>query len=437
MRGTDFNDLHQAEGLDRVREIIKGASIPEPIPTTEERKFLFISAVDILSQPVEIRPLLGKVIERGTTGQLFGPSGGGKTFVVLDMACAVGTGREWNGNQCEKGLVPYFVGEGHSGIKRRIKAYHKQKGYPDLSNLHISRSVISFDAAGIRAVISEIRELEASTGQKVALIVVDTLARHLQGDENSTRDMSDFVRVVDSLRDAFPGSTVIIVHHTGNNVEHGDRSRGSSALKAACDFEIKCDKGLLTFTKVKDGEQPEPIEFKLVPVEIGIDDNGEPITSCIVKYGERSAKNKEVPLTAGERELLELVKMNPGILTGDLRTALFNQRKERDPDAKYDTIKKAFGRSLDGLIDKQKVFIDGNSVKEGQGTKQGHLGDMSLMGMGTDRDTLLKECPDVPPRPLSELAQSPEIGLSPYTDQNTYDDLEDFDIDGIEVIHAG
>ena len=81
----------------------------------ESAKPFFISAIGMLTEPVEIRPLLGKVIERGCTGQLFGPSGGGKTFVALDMSLAVGTGGEWSGNRCDRGVVLYFAGEGTPG----------------------------------------------------------------------------------------------------------------------------------------------------------------------------------------------------------------------------------------------------------------------------------------------------------------------------------
>ncbi len=224
---------------------------PPPEPdciSVAEDKSLFVSATYMLSAPVKIEPLLGKVIERGCTGQMFGPSGSGKSFVAIDMACAVGTGGKWNGNQCEQGIVLYFAGEGLAGLRRRVKAWHRHNNNADLSRVNISRSVITFDAAGIRKVIVEVRQLEEITGDKVALIVIDTLARHIQGDENNTQNMSEFVQSVDGLRGAFPGSTAVIVHHTGNNAEATNRSRGSSALKAACDFEIQCDKGLLTYT---------------------------------------------------------------------------------------------------------------------------------------------------------------------------------------------
>ena len=223
--------------------------------------------------------------------------------------------------------------------------------------MYVSRSVIAFEADSIRTVVAEVKELEAQTGVQVALIVIDTLARHIEGDENSTRDMTEFVRAVDGLRNAFPGSTAVIIHHTGNNAEAITRSRGSSALKAACDFEIQCDKGLLTFTKVKDGEQPEPMEFKLMPVEIGKDEDGEPITSCVVTYGERSQRHQGEALTSMERLAVQALadasvrtgssaEENPAALVGDWRESFY-------------TLRRAFLRAAEGLAGKKFIAEDG------------------------------------------------------------------------------
>lgn len=185
---------------------------PETVKSPEQASTprpQFICAAEVLTQTVEIKKLIGRLIERGTTGQLFGPSGDGKTFVVLDMCLCVGTGSMWNSIFCEEGIVLYFAGEGHTGLRRRVKAWHRHHEETNLSNVHISQSVITFDAAGLRKVVAEAKTLEEQTGKKVALLVIDTLARHLLGDENSTRDMSDFVRAVDGLRDNFPESTAI------------------------------------------------------------------------------------------------------------------------------------------------------------------------------------------------------------------------------------
>lgn len=360
---------------------------------------LFISAAEMLLQKIVISPLIGKLIERDRTGQIFGPPESGKSFIALDMGLCVATGEAWNGHHCEHGTVLYFAGEGHKGLSRRVKAWHQAHKQSDVLNFHSSRSTITFDARGLEGVVSEGLALQEQTGQTISLIIIDTLARHIQGDENSTQNMSEFVQMVDKLRNTFPGCTAIIVHHTGNDSD-AVRSRGSSALKAACDFEIHCNKGTLKFTKMKDGEKPAPIGFELLPIEVGIDEDGEPITSCTVQYNEHTAKTGEVALTAIEQILMGLVDDYPELSSDALKTVFFDKRKEEKPEPSQETLKKSFKRSLDGLIKKGKVFIDGEMVKSGQGTLSGHLRDMSSeteeQEVGTYRDTPLKGCPDVP-----------------------------------------
>lgn len=408
---TDFNDMHKLAGLEAVKVALQGPRAVEPIPSpvpaivaAPERKRLFISAAEMLSRPVEIKPLIGKLIERASTGQLFGPSGHGKTFAALDMALSVGTGGDWNGHQCERGAVLYFAGEGHAGLMRRVKAWDRDNGYSDLSSVHISASIVSFDTVGISAVIAEVRELEAHAGT-VALIIVDTLARHIQGDENSTRDMSDFVKAVDGMRDAFPGSTALVIHHTGNHADNADRSRGSSALKAACDFEIRCNDGQLTFTKMKDGEAPPPIDFKLVPVEIGTDESGEPITSCIMRYGERSAKNqkaKGAKLSREQSSVLHIVAGAEGITVDDARAEYTRRKTAFDTSIKLNSIRKSFSRALETLTEKGEVVMKGEVLTR---RHRGHEGTFSTNvphGEGTGQDIYLKVCPECPPCPLSE-----------------------------------
>ena len=378
-------------------------------------KRLFISAMEMLSKRIIVRPLIGKLIERGTTGQIFGPPASGKSFVELDMGLCVATGSKWNGHECEQGAVLYFAGEGHKGLIKRIKAWTLKHGTLVEPFFFSSRSTISFDKAGLDKVVAEGLSLQKQIGQPISLIIIDTLARHLQGDENSASDMSAFVRMVDGLRNTFPGSTAIIVHHTGNDAESG-RSRGSSALKAACDFEIHCHKGLLTFTKRKDGEKPAPIGFDLIPIEVGIDEDGESITSCSVEYKEHTSKTGEVALTVMERILMELIDDYPELRSNDLKTVFFDKRRESVPNAKQEALKKSFSRCLASLIEKEKIFMDGDIVKAGQGTLPGHSKDMSLQTKeqedGTDRDIPLKGCPDVPADCLVESAdntQTPEF----------------------------
>lgn len=308
---------------------------------------LFLSASDFLNSTITATYLISGLIERDTTGQLFGPSGGGKTFTALDMALAVATGGETlDGHRAGQGLVLYLAGEGHNGLRRRVKAWQMSNGktVEDLRLFHVSSKTISLDGDGIQEIIAEVQELESVHDTAVALTVIDTLARHIEGDENSTRDMGTFIKAVDSLRMACPGSVALLVHHTGHGEEVRTRSRGSSALKGAMDFEMKVDTGEIAFTKMKDGEQPEPIEFKLLPVVVGSDEDGNELTSCVVQYGERAEHHKAKRYTPMEKHAIKaLVEASSGplrvdhggkygALVSDWKEAFFTLRRTQEPD---------------------------------------------------------------------------------------------------------
>jgi hypothetical protein len=67
-------------------------------------------------------------------------------------------------------------------------------------------------------------------------------------------------------------SCVLVVHHSGKNIESG--SRGSSALKAAIDSELEligdATRMTLRCTKQKDGPAADPLWLKLHPVESSV-----------------------------------------------------------------------------------------------------------------------------------------------------------------------
>lgn len=382
---------------------------------------LFIGGNELLTSEPRVNWIIKGLIESDSTGQLFGPSGGGKSFVALDLVLAVATGQAWNGKDTKQGAVLYLAGEGRTGMKRRIKAWYQQAGNPNLSLFNLSQHTVQFDETALGKIVRAGKEIESATGHDVAFIVVDTLNRHMPGDENSTREMSSFISVADEIRAEFPGSALMIVHHTGNSDEAKHRSRGSSALKAACDFEMHVDKGLLTFTKLKDGNLPEPMPFKLCPVQIGSDEDGEPVVSCVVEYGERSQRHREADLTPNERTLLGLCKAYPDILIGDLRNVFYNKRRELEPEAKYATLKKAFSRAWEGISAKGFVDLNNNSVTWGQGDKGGHLGDMYLEGdRGTLGDTpkgVVSPCPCTPCPPLPLSTHDPLDDLNEFIDQ--------------------
>jgi len=115
-------------------------------------------------------------------------------------------------------------------------------------------------------------------------IVVDTLHRFLNGDENSAQDARTMLDACAALQEEF-GAAMILVHHTGVSEEAQHRARGSSAWRGALDVEMsvipgKADQPIeLIQRKVKDAEAVDPAHVSLEAVELPgwIDEDGEAV----------------------------------------------------------------------------------------------------------------------------------------------------------------
>jgi hypothetical protein len=223
--------------------------------------------------------VIERYIEWDGLSVLFGPSGVGKSFVVISMACCVATGTPWFGMPVRKGPVFYIAGEGHNGLMRRFKAWSVESGV-SLADapLYKSRKAVQIlDAESAAVLREEIERMTRQYGEPV-MIIIDTLARNFgDGDENAAKDIGRYVAVLDEIRAQYK-CHIMSVHHSGHNQ---DRARGSSALKAAMDQEIGvagvAGHIAMKVTKMKDEETPIPKMFKLKQMIIGTDDIGEEV----------------------------------------------------------------------------------------------------------------------------------------------------------------
>jgi hypothetical protein len=223
--------------------------------------------------------VIERYIEWDGLSVLFGPSGVGKSFVVISMACCVATGTPWFGMPVRKGPVFYIAGEGHNGLMRRFKAWSVESGV-SLADapLYKSRKAVQIlDAESAGVLREEIERMAEKYGAPV-MVIIDTLARNFgDGDENAAKDIGRYVAVLDEIRAQYK-CHIMSVHHSGHNQ---DRARGSSALKAAMDQEIGvagvAGHIAMKVTKMKDEETPIPKMFKLKQMIIGTDDIGEEV----------------------------------------------------------------------------------------------------------------------------------------------------------------
>jgi hypothetical protein len=96
--------------------------------------------------------------------------------------------------------------------------------------------------------------------------------------------MGAFVMALDLLR-ARLGCTIIAIHHVGKEAARG--GRGHSLLHCDVDTEIKIERrqdgiSVATVTKQRDMPAGGEIAFRLWQVELGKDQNGKPVTTCVV-----------------------------------------------------------------------------------------------------------------------------------------------------------
>lgn len=181
--------------------------------------------------------------------------------------------------------VVYLAGEGHSGLRRRLRAWTQHHG--GSADAPFTLGTYAFDLNS-PAAEHEAAAAIAALPETPKLVVVDTLHRFMAGDENSAADAKTLIDACGRLQKQF-GCSVLLVHHTGNSAEAQQRARGSSAWRAALDFELslKQASGLISLScqKLKDGAAPADKYFKLEEVEIDgmIDADGKPVRSPVIE----------------------------------------------------------------------------------------------------------------------------------------------------------
>lgn len=250
--------------------------------------------------------LIDDLLTQGGMTVLYGDSNSGKTFVALDMAYAIASGKDWNGKKTTKGLVVYIAAEGGRGIKARVAALKKKYGWENTAfaiiPCPINLTSTQKDAAEL---LSLVATAEAQYAQPAALIVVDTVSRALAGaDENSSTDMGAFVANVDRIR-ARTKAHLLCVHHSGKDKAKG--ARGHSLLRAATDTEIEIADKCVTVTKQRDLDYGEPMNFKLEVINLGVAKSGKELTSCVIKWVSEEEINLE--LTSAEQNYLEALEI--------------------------------------------------------------------------------------------------------------------------------
>lgn len=297
---------------------MNGQTIADAVPFETSRALELRDAFipfDQVTPNLETSYLVQGWLGAGGLSVLYGPSNTGKTFVAVDLALHVASGTAWRDKKVCGGAVVYVAAEGGAGIRNRFAALKMAK--PSLAaEVKLDLLPTHLDLHGSEDATALCAALPVS---KCALIVIDTMARSMgEGDENSAKDLGQFILNCDIIRER-TGAHVLIVHHSGKNAAAG--ARGSSALRAAVDTEIEISEGQIACTKQRDMEIPNKLYFSLNSIELGRDQDGDVVTSAVVVEASSKAPTSKKKRVSGQAEvalqaLREVIKLSGKRQTG-------------------------------------------------------------------------------------------------------------------------
>ncbi|PUE41421.1 AAA family ATPase [Limnohabitans sp. Bal53] len=357
----DFEDVSSAHTPAAAAPVTQAAPSGETsAPAAPTNRFEFQQFADYLDRK-PISWIIKRILPQAEVGVVYGESGAGKSFFALDLVMSVATGTPWKDRQVVQGTVAYICAEGAGGFALRMKAYAEHHDIDGTTvPLHVLAGAPNFlDKADIKDLVSSLKKLP-----NLSLIVVDTLAQVTAGgNENSGEDMGRALSHCKALHQV-TGAMVLMVAHSGKDASKG--IRGWSGIKGALDVELLVeragDERAASITKMKDGSgEGEQHGFKLTTVSLGVDRDGEPITSCVLHHTAMVPKSKRKAEPRGAiqavvlRKAIELTDL-PGVVT---TTQLVDAAADEIPETgtKRDQRRQHTLRALESLVAANRISL--------------------------------------------------------------------------------
>jgi hypothetical protein len=258
---------------------------PNPPGTApgRDKRINLLSVGEIFAMPDPTELVEGLLMERENTA-LVGEPKCGKTFVALEIALSIAADVMVLGSRkvCRSGKVVYLSGEGHGGMKRRIRAWlatHNLKK-ESISGRFFYNANVPMTQGGIEECQAYIEAIQAKEGMP-ALVVIDTMARSLGGlDENASNSATLYLDMTEVLRRSLKCTVLTLAHASNKPQARKDGKvdiRGSSGFAAGFDAvwtaqknEVNgCVKIAPRWLKDADEEDMRPLFFQLEKISLG------------------------------------------------------------------------------------------------------------------------------------------------------------------------
>lgn len=170
------------------------------------------------------------ILRKGHKMLISGASKAGKSFLLIELAICITTGRKWLGFQCEKGRVLYVNLEvDGASFLHRVR---------DVQRIIAPGEPLPLDVWNLRGEPAEINRLaprliRRAQNKHYDLIILDPLYKINEGEENSATDMAKFFNQLDRICKQL-GVSIACCHHHSKGAQGGkfsiDRASGSGVF---------------------------------------------------------------------------------------------------------------------------------------------------------------------------------------------------------------
>ena len=238
---------------------------------------------------------------------IWGPPKCGKSFWAADLGMHIALGRDYRGHRVQQATVVYVALEGRHGFPARVEAFRRHRNVDNAPFYLLTASLDLVAKSG-----QLIAAIKAQLGENLpGALFLDTLNRSLVGSESKDEDMARFLAAAESVALEL-SCAVIIVHHCGIDAS---RPRGHTSLSGAVESQLKVERSntdevIVTVELAKDFAEGTEIVSRFEQVELGIDVDGDPITSLVVLPVDGPLQRRTVTRKLSPRQQLALAALD-------------------------------------------------------------------------------------------------------------------------------
>jgi RecA-family ATPase len=221
----------------------------------------------VLFDQIENVPKVWLVEDYLGAGELscwYGEPGSGKSVLAEDLGLHV-AGRlpRWLDRELSiHGAVVYIALERSNLVKRRAVAFKLKHNVHSLPFAIVSQAYDFRNPKTAALIIQTVAQVQQDTGEKVVLIILDTISRALcGGDENSPKDMGALINAAAGIQTATEAH-MLLLHHMPHEAA---RMRGHGSLLGAMDTTVFVEKSngrrTATVIKANDSDEGQSVAF--------------------------------------------------------------------------------------------------------------------------------------------------------------------------------